>query len=133
MTLAAVAFLLLLPGVLYVLAVLRVDGQPKPADPSAYDPKTLMLAWTRCGETSSFSIQPLNPWIIAGRFIFGDARSQRPGELAAWQIARAHNVAHQVGSNFWWHLSGASLTVWITRQWSAEQIAATIESEGLCT
>lgn len=43
--------------------------------------------------------------------------------LAAWQVASAHLLIHRRSTGMsWWHLSGAALTIWVTRNWSTEQI-----------
>jgi hypothetical protein len=42
---------------------------------------------------------------------------------AAWIVARSYNYSHlQHNQALWWHLSGAALTIWITRNWTSDQI-----------
>jgi hypothetical protein len=66
------------------------------------------------------------------KLFWGETRFAGAGQLAAWQIARAHNSDHPVGGMGWWHLSGAALTIWVTRHWSGEQIGATLVRDRLC-
>jgi len=47
----------------------------------------------------------------------------------AWVIARSHNAEH-LGNHQYWHLSGAALTIWLTRNWTpTELIAKAVELE----
>ena len=129
--LAVVGLLLLLPGVIYAVGMLKVHGLPTPADPAAFDRKLLAATWMACREAPPATVHPLNPWGVTARLLLADLRA-KPGERAAWQIAKSHNISHPVGSNLWWHTSGSALTIWITRNWSADQISATLARDGLC-
>jgi hypothetical protein len=45
--------------------------------------------------------------------------------LLAWVIARNYNGSHLKNRRMiFWHLSGAALTIWVSRNWTAEQIVA---------
>ncbi|MDH7453706.1 hypothetical protein QF205_11605 [Luteimonas composti] len=126
------SLLALLPGIAYAVGLFRVHGRPVPADPTAFDRGLVQAAWQGCREESPIAVTRLNPWGVAARLLFGDPLRAAPGERASWQIARTHNAAHPVGNNLWWHTSGTALTIWITRNWSAEQIGATLARDGLC-
>ena len=121
-----------LPGAIYFIGLAKVHGRPIPANPAGYSPETIAATWVRCRERVPVAVQPINPWSFAGKFLFGDPLQASPGERAAWRIASTHNVAHPVGGNLWWHTSGAALSIWVTRHWSAEQIGATLVRDGLC-
>jgi hypothetical protein len=92
----------------------------------------IAAAWARCGERGPVAVDAVNPWTYAIALLFDDVRATTPGSIAAWRIAARHNATHPVGNMFWWHTSGAALSLWIRRHWSAEQIGATLVRDDLC-
>jgi len=130
--LVLVALLAAVPGFVYVVGLAKVHGRPTPADPALFRHEAIAAAWVQCREESPVAVRATNPWGVAGKFLFGNPLRTTPGERSAWRIASTHNALHPVGSNLWWHTSGAALTIWITRHWSAEQIGATLIRDGLC-
>jgi hypothetical protein len=45
------------------------------------------------------------------------------GADAAWLVARNFNASHLARQgSAWWHLSGAALTIWLTRHWTPDQV-----------
>lgn len=131
--LLAVFILASLPGIAYIAGLALVHGRPAPADPAQFSQETIATAWHQCRENIPVAVQPINPWLFAGKFLFGNPLQVTPGERAAWLIASTHNETRPTGSNLRWHTSGAALTIWITRNWSAEQIGATLAQSNLCT
>ncbi|KAB8194973.1 hypothetical protein FKV24_005655 [Lysobacter maris] len=127
----ATGVLAALPGIAYTVALARVDGRPQPADPDRYSAAALETAWRQCSEWMPLATHRLDPWTLVLDRLDGTVAS-RAGELAAWQVARAHNSKGGNRGNLWWHSSGAALTIWISRHWSARQIAATVARDGLC-
>ena len=130
--LAVVALVALTPGIIYAVGLFKVHGRPTPADPNAFDSHVLAATWAACREAPPLVVQPLNPWGVATQFALASPSHTSPGERAAWRIASSHNSANPVGGNLWWHTSGAALTIWVTRNWSADQITATLARDGLC-
>ncbi|QKE63324.1 hypothetical protein HNE05_08090 [Aquipseudomonas campi] len=120
------------PGIVYIIGMYRVDGRPVPANPENYSQESMDKAWSQCREKLPIEVQPTNPWGVTSRLLFGNPLRTTPGELAAWRIASTYNAAHRMGNNTWWHTSGAALTIWVTRHWSAQQIAATMVRDNLC-
>ncbi|MEJ1966761.1 MAG: hypothetical protein WDO56_36540 [Gammaproteobacteria bacterium] len=52
-----------------------------------------------------------------------DPRALEGGAKAAWIIARDYNMSHlRRRETLWWHLSGAALTIWLTRNWTSDEI-----------
>src|SRR4051794_1694707 len=93
--LLAVAVLILLsPGIAYVAGLQRIEGRPDAADPSAVPTAEVQAAWARCGEQLPLSVQPLNPWKVAVRFMVADESAVGSGETAAHQIAATYNSSH---------------------------------------
>ena len=130
--LVIVVLLAALPGFVYIVGLAKVHGRPAPANPDLFNQEAIAAAWQQCHEVSPNAVQATNPWGFVGKFMFGDPLRTEPGERSAWRIASTHNASHPVGNSLWWHISGAALTIWITRHWSAEQIGATLVRDALC-
>ena len=91
-------------------------------------PKRASRAHTRILRTPhSIAVQPLSPWVYARDLATsGPSSSSMAGADAAWLIARRYSAGHLKKKRMlWWHLSGAALTVWITRNWSSDQVVTT--------
>jgi hypothetical protein len=127
-----VAVVLSIPAIAYAIGLSKIDGRPLPADPASYNAGELADAWKRCRDRPPVSVVPLNPWGYTAKVLWGDTGFDGQGQLAAWLIVRAYNHEHLPGGMTWWHLSGASLTIWVTRHWSGDQIAATLVRDGHC-
>ncbi len=120
------------PGLTYIVGLYRVDGRPTPANPNEYSQEAINSAWTKCSEKLPIYVKATDPWTYTSRFFFSEPLQATPGERAAWRIASSHNITHRMGNNTWWHTSGAALTIWLTRHWSAQQIGATLVRDNLC-
>jgi hypothetical protein len=130
--LLVVGLVLSVPAVLYGIGLFKVHGRPIPADPARFSAAEISTAWGRCRETLPLTVSPLNPWGYTAKVLSGASDLDSAGAIAAWQVASVHNATNPVGNTGWWKLSGAALTIWITRQWSAEQIGATLVRDNLC-
>lgn len=117
----------LLPGLLYLLGLALVDGWPQPADrePSAV---------AACSSEPRAGDQPMNPWRVVAQFFDQDARKAKvPAvEQEAYWVARRHLMRQPRHGMLRWQLSSTALTIWITRHWSAAQIADTARKEDFC-
>ncbi|MFL0335874.1 hypothetical protein [Stenotrophomonas maltophilia] len=122
-----VAGIALLPGLLYLLGLALVEGRPKPADraPSGV---------AACSSEPRTGYQPMNPWHFAAQLFGKDAMQKKvPGvEREAYWVARRHLWRQPRHGMLRWQLSGTALTIWITRHWSAAQIADTAKKEDFC-
>jgi hypothetical protein len=76
--------------------------------------------------TQPVQIGSISPY---GYFLQGARPS--PSARLAWIIARTFNATHLEDHRmFIWHLSGAALTIWLTRNWTpTELIAKAVELE----
>ena len=127
------AVTLSVPAIAYGVGLMKIEGRPVPADPKKYAAGELAAAWQRCRDRPPVSVVPLNPWGYTAKFLWGSPYFEGSGQLSAWHIVRNYNSKHLPKGMKWWHLSGASLTIWVTQNWSGEQIAATLIRDGLCT
>jgi hypothetical protein len=128
---AAILFVLSLPIGLYGLGLLNIEGRPEPPMQTSNletDADYLQQAFRR---SEPLSIRAPNPWSYAVSLLSeGNDYNSDDGSIATWVIARNYNSAHLKNRQMTFrHLSGAALTIWISRNWTAEQIvtaAATI-------
>lgn len=118
------AAVLSLPWFLYWIGLSNLTRWPiKSSLPiSSISERTEVLAYLR--DKSSF--QSLSPWSVTACLIFADTCREAPsGEKVAWFIARNNNAEGLQNRKFlMWHVSGASLTIWLTRNWTEEEMLA---------
>jgi hypothetical protein len=49
--------------------------------------------------------------------------NRQAGVLLAWRVASDYSLSHMKHKGMgWWHFSGAALTIWLTRNWTADQL-----------
>ncbi|MEG2802984.1 hypothetical protein [Stenotrophomonas sp.] len=116
----------LLPGLLYLLGLAWVEGWPTPADrvPSGH---------AACSDQPRTGRQPMNPWGFTMRFFdAGPPKKQDEVEVEAFWVARQHLDRQPQHATVRRHLSTTALAIWITRHWSAAQIADTASKEDAC-
>lgn len=109
----------LAPWALYGIGLNNIEGRPIP--PTAASPNLAREDALGHGQ-SALHVGPISPWgyVLA---IAGDDPRALEAERAASIIARDYNVSHlRKRENLWWDLSGAALTIWITRNWTSDQI-----------
>jgi hypothetical protein len=118
--------LLAAPWGLYELGLTNIDGRPMPLSGRAptLDDDLLLRSVFRMSQP--ISVHPLTPWSYALDGARSGSMSSTGAAEAAWLIARHYNAEHLKNRHMlWWHLSGAALTIWITRNWTADQIVLT--------
>jgi hypothetical protein len=124
-TLAAiVALVALAPLSLYALGLSEVDGRPGPPLSSHSTPADQALLARTFRTSQPTTVEQLTPWAYV-TFILEDPKQTATagGVDAAWVVARHYNAHHlKKRSSMWWHLSGAALTIWITRHWTSDQV-----------
>lgn len=105
---------------LYWVGLNAVDSMPIPPASIASTEEQADV-WVRVRGQGVPQIRELNPYSVL--YSVASGAPQDAGTLAAWQVASEHLLAHRrfMGMS-WWHLSGAALTIWLTRNWSTEQI-----------
>src|SRR5690242_12748967 len=79
--------------------------------------------WLALKETGPIKAEPLNPYRYALALLTGDPLP--PGSRLAWLVAGNYNASNLKNKRMWlWHMSGAALTIWLTRHWTTEQRVA---------
>jgi len=118
-----------MPIALYWVGIYAVDSLPSPPSELA-SAEQRSTAWQQVRGRGEPKIHALTPY----SYLFDIAANaeQDPGKLAAWQVASDHLLTHRRNPGMvWWHLSGAALTIWISRNWTTEQILSNAaKSEG---
>jgi hypothetical protein len=119
---AAGALFLVFPLVLYSLGLNGVDGRPqKPLQLASAEQKTAV--WKRARGEGMPYVEPDNPYSYATSVFFAEGPRTPPGQLVTWWVARNYLVSHQrYGGIGWWHLSGAALAIWLSRNWTSDEI-----------
>lgn len=127
-----VATLLLAPGLAYEFWLGRIDGRPAPAPPAGLPKHVARAVWAACGERTGFEVEPLDPWTAIADLAWRDPLQARPGARAAAHLARVHLRRDRSRSNLDWHFEQLALTIWITRHWTAPELAAMLAARGVC-
>jgi hypothetical protein len=68
--------------------------------------------------------QPLNIDALSPYSYFFQGNPPSDSVRIAWLIAKSYNVDH-VDDRRYWHLAGAALTIWLTRNWTSSELVAT--------
>jgi hypothetical protein len=115
---------LLSPWLIYEVVLLNIDGRPaKPAQMAPAEQQAWV--WQCARGTGELRVGPMNPYGVAARFFTSDF-APLPGETLAYWVSREHIWAQPRHSMLRWHLSNAALTIWLTRHWTAEELASAL-------
>lgn len=115
-----VLLVVVVPMALYWAGLNAIDTLPTPPSELA-TAEQQSEAWQRVRGRGQPDVRAQTPYSYL--FDFAANAEQDPGKLAAWHVASNHLLTHQRKPGmFWWHLSGAALTIWITRNWTTAQI-----------
>ena len=119
------------PWAIYGLGLHGTVGRPEPPTALAA-PERQLAVWQLAkgtAEPKPVSLNPYNYLQLAAK-----PGPSRPALLVAWWVASDYNISHQRYPGMgWWHLSGAALTIWLSRNWSIEQLltkAAELQLKG---
>jgi hypothetical protein len=116
------ALLLGLPLALYSLGLSGVDGRPqKPLQLASAEQKTAV--WKRARGEGTPYVAADNPYSYVASVFFAQGQPAPSGQLVTWWVARDYLVRHKRHKGMgWWHLSGAALAIWLSRNWTSDEI-----------
>ena len=115
----------LLPWGIYLTALANIVDRPALPEVTALSEQEEEAIWFGSGEKGPMEIEVLSPWYYVLKLSRGGVVEPAPGERIASFIARDHNSRNLKDKRMlYWHVSGAALTVWLTRNWTSEQILA---------
>ena len=111
------------PWALYWLAMSGIEGSPElPTSPA--NAQERQEIWQKLRGSGEPTVSAISPYEY---FFLGSSSStdsnRKAGVLLAWQVASHYNLSHLKYKGMgWWHFSGAALTIWLTRNWTTEQL-----------
>ena len=114
----------LAPPGLYALGLNNVNGRPSPPASCHPTPADRALLERTFRMAQPMTVKPLSPWAYLNFILEDDAWNPAAGGVeAASFVAQHYNTQHLKDRRaIAWHLSGAALTIWITRHWSGDQV-----------
>jgi hypothetical protein len=123
--LVCVGLALLLPWGLYEVGLTNINGRPVAQTEPPISTQDDELLRRELRARHGISVVPLSPvGYFVGLLMANPKESaEESGADAAWLVARDYNASHlKSRRSIWWHLSGAALTIWITRNWTSDQV-----------
>ena len=125
MAIAIVALVAAGPWALHELTLSNVVGRRARPALLALSMEEKQAIWESLKEPGPVGVEALTPHA----YILGllGYREPAPGANVAWFVARDHdgrNLTHPRMA--WWHLSGAALTIWLTRNWNTNELLAKV-------
>ncbi len=114
----------LVPWILYGIGLANIIGRPSPEIQfvrlSASDK---LLLWNELKLSETIEIKEISPWSYLVDVVRMSENEDRSSIQISWLIARDYNRNHLRNTKMgFWHLSGAALSIWLTRNWDADQI-----------
>ena len=103
------------PWLIYWIGLSEIEGRPKPATHTVAAEQIDSL-FKRLRISQPVQIDPISPYSY-----FLQGVHQSASTRIAWVIARSHNAKH-LSDRRYWHLSGAALTIWLTRNWTPTEL-----------
>jgi hypothetical protein len=113
------------PLLFYEIGLANVDGRPLHASQTVVTPEDAEALWRRLRIPQPVRLDPVSPYSYVQALVFEDQKILGPSARIAWIIASSYNIGHLADHHAWaWHLSGAALTVWLTRNWTPNELVA---------
>jgi hypothetical protein len=106
---------------LYWLGLSNIEGRPEPPSNVGNVAADSALLQEDLRMHDPIVVEVLNPWsFFLATFQFHEkARSNRAVGIIAGYYNSGHLKSHRM---LWWSLSEASLMIWVTRHWTADEI-----------
>jgi hypothetical protein len=116
------ALLLALPLALYWLGLSGVEGRPHKPEQLA-PPAQQDAVWTQLRGSGMPHVSRDDPYSYVGSLLFSQLEHTSSSHRVCWWVARDYLATHRRHKGMgWWHLSGAALTIWLSRNWTSEEI-----------
>jgi hypothetical protein len=113
------------PWLLYAIGLANIERRPSHASDANVAPEDVAALARALRISQPITIDRLSPYSYIWAAIHRDERVLGHGVHVAWPIARSHNADYLADrSKGAWHLSGASLTLWLTRNWTGDELIA---------
>jgi hypothetical protein len=121
-------FVFSLPIGLYWFGLSKIEGRPEPPTQTNNTAADTALLLQDFRSQAPIAVHALNPWTYVITLLTERADDLRmdPGSHAIWLIARDYNYKHIKDRKMsHWHLSGAALSIWLSRNWTTDEIVTT--------
>jgi hypothetical protein len=124
------------PWALYAVGLANVVGRPeRPALSARLSPDDARVVWCALGESDPVpeTLPRLTPHRFIADFV-GAARAEsfaQPTGLGLTSlVARRYDQDHvRSRRSLWWHWSGASMAIWLTRNWTLDELLVEAAAE----
>src|SRR5262249_46041747 len=93
------------------------------ASSSAFAAEDAEVLWRKLRESPPIQVESMSPYSYLLAMVYGGSRGLPRGNHLAWVVARSYNTEH-LKDRLWWHPSGAALTIWLTRNWTTDELIA---------
>lgn len=116
------ALLLALPLVVYAWGLSGIDGRPQ--KPEQLAPLAQQNAvWKQLRGSGTPLVSRDDPYSYVGSLFFSQPEHTSASRRVCWWVARDYLLTHRRHEGMgWWHLSGAALAIWLSRNWTSEEI-----------
>jgi hypothetical protein len=114
-----------IPLCLYWFGLSNIDGRPEPPARVNSIAADIALLREEFRSDAPVEVRYLNPWNYAARLVAENPSNFRldNGAHAVWLIVSNYNGKNLKSRRMsYWHLSGAALTIWVSRNWTNDQI-----------
>jgi hypothetical protein len=102
-----------------LIGLAKIDSYPAYAAETAVAGEEVQALSRRLKISPPVQIDQVSPY----SYVF-QARPRASASIQiAWIIARSHNLTHLTDRRYW-HLSGAALIIWLTRNWTSDELIA---------
>ena len=120
----AVSLALILPWGVYWLGLSRISHYPIPLS-NALSTDRREWVWHLAKASDNPVIAPLTPFsYVYDIFVRQQGNAEEINRVVSW-VATDHLYDQSPGQRMLWrHLSGAALTIWLSRNWTDQQITA---------
>lgn len=112
---------LLSPWLVYEAGLSNINGRPSIGNANFVSREDATEIWIELKETGPIRMEIMTPYSYLFFLILDGPNS--PGSRLAWYVARDYNADRLKDKRMiWWHLSGAAMTVWLTRNSNLEDL-----------
>ena len=125
LVLTALIAVMMGPLLLYAIGLAKIDGRPSHASHPTVAPEDVEALFRTLRISQPITIDRLSPYSYIWAVVRRDERAFGQGVRFTLPIVRSHNADHLADRSMGaWHLSGAALTIWLTRNWTTNEIIA---------
>jgi hypothetical protein len=114
---------LILPWAAYWVGLSRISQYPSPPS-QAISTAQREWVWSLAKGSGEPVIVQLSPYSYLYDLFILKGNNDRNMQVAWWAASEHLIKQDSTQRMLWWHLSGAALTIWLTRNWTDQQITA---------